>query len=84
MSRLEGAYEQIDRRLGDLHADLDGLRAEFGGLRAEFGGLRAEFGGLRAEFGGLRHDMERRFLWFTGVVVGTWITTIMTILFHRV
>ncbi len=28
MSRLEGAYDQVDRRLGDLRTEMIGLRAE--------------------------------------------------------
>ena len=28
ISRLEGAYEQVDRRLGDMHQAIEGLRTE--------------------------------------------------------
>ena len=33
ISRLEGAYEQVDRRLGDLMQAVAGLRAEIAALR---------------------------------------------------
>lgn len=47
MARLEGSYEQLDKRLGDLSADLQALRAEF---RTEMQAVRAELQNLRAEF----------------------------------
>lgn len=47
MARLEGSYEQLDKRLGDLAADLQALRAEF---RTEIQAVRAELQNLRAEF----------------------------------
>ena len=70
ISRLEGAYEQVDRRLEDMHQSINGLRAEMDGLRAEMhqsiNGLRAEMdAGLRAEMhqsiNGLRTEMNSRF-----------------------
>ena len=35
MSRVEGAYEQVDRRLEDLHDDMGNIRTEMGSLRTE-------------------------------------------------
>ena len=35
ISRLEGAYEQVDRRLDEMHQSIIGLRAEMNALRAE-------------------------------------------------
>jgi len=34
-------------------------------------------------FDGRFSQIDQRFNWVTGLVVGTWITTILTILFHR-
>lgn len=31
ISRLEGAYEQVDRRLDEMHQSINGLRAEMNG-----------------------------------------------------
>ncbi len=39
VSRLEGAYEQVDRRLDELSRAIEGLRAD---MRAEMSALRAE------------------------------------------
>ena len=35
VSRLEGAYEQVDRRLDSMEQAIGGLRADMNGLRAE-------------------------------------------------
>ena len=35
ISRLEGSYEQVDRRLGDLTASVDRLAGDLKALRAE-------------------------------------------------
>ena len=35
VSRLEGAYEQVDRRLDELSRSIESLRTEMNGLRAE-------------------------------------------------
>ena len=35
IAHLEGAYEQIDKRLGSLEAEVRGLRGEMRGLRTE-------------------------------------------------
>jgi uncharacterized coiled-coil DUF342 family protein len=54
MARLEGSYEQLGKRLGDLAADLHALRTEFRteiqALRTEIQTLRTEIQGVRAEF----------------------------------
>ncbi len=48
MARLEGAYDQITRRLDDLHADVQQLRGE---IRTELQQLRTELHiGLRSQF----------------------------------
>ena len=44
VSRLEGAYEQVNERLRDLTEALQSLRAE---MHSEIGSLRAELGSLK-------------------------------------
>ena len=39
VSRLEGAYEQVDRRLSDLNSAIESLRTD---MRAEIGELRRD------------------------------------------
>ena len=72
LSRLEGAYEQVDQRLGDLSEAVNSLRHTVDEYHREtnqrFDALRehvdSEIGSLRAEmyqgFGSLREEMERR------------------------
>ncbi len=66
LARLEGAYEQIDRRLTDLRQEMD---QRFASLD-----LRMDSGFSR---------IDQKFTWMLGLTVGTWITTILTILFRR-
>lgn len=39
VSKLEGAYEQVDARLGDLSRAIESLRGDINGMRTE---IRAE------------------------------------------
>ena len=61
VSRLEGAYEQVDERLGDLTTAVASLRtdmdAKFDAQRAEIAGLRSE---VRSEIAALRAEMNNR------------------------
>lgn len=88
VSRLEGAFEQVNQRFADMRADFD---ARFADMRADFD---ARFADMRADFAGMRADtnvrfetMDRKidtFQWrITALIVGTWITTIATVLLHR-
>ena len=69
MGRLEGAYEQITKRLDSIDARLEHFDAKFDGIDGKFDGLRSE--------------LTTNFRWITGMIFGTWVTTILTIFFHR-
>jgi tetrahydromethanopterin S-methyltransferase subunit G len=58
MAHIEGAFEQINERLGSIDRRFESVDRRF-------------------------DQVDRRFNWLTGIVVGTWMTTILTILFHR-
>jgi hypothetical protein len=73
LARLEGAYEQIDHRLADLRQE---MVERFGTVEQRLSSLE-----LRVDNGFVRID--QKFMWVLGIIVGTWITTILTILFHR-
>lgn len=48
---LEGAFDQINERLGGIERRLEGV--------------------------------DQRFNWVIGIIVGTWITTLLTVIFHH-
>ena len=73
IARLEGSYEQIRDRLNSIERTMD---ARFGELAGQ---MNSRFDQMDARFG----LIDTRFMWLTGVVIGTWITTILTILFHH-
>ena len=62
VSRLEGAYEQLDQWLGDLMGAVRGLDAKVDALRTDIDG---RFDSLRADIDGrfdaLRHEMNSKF-----------------------
>ena len=72
VARLEGTYEQVDRRLGDLAHGLEQVRQELGGLRQE----------MHQEMTDFRRDLSSGLWRQTGLTVGTWIT-VMLALFLR-
>ncbi len=76
VSRLEGALEQIDHRLGDLHQSIIGVREEIHVLRSdtntEIKGLRDE---VKTEISELRAESNSRFNTLTIMVAGSWVTS---------
>jgi hypothetical protein len=68
LARLEGAYEQIANRLTDLRQDVE----------SGFVGLRQDILALRQDMGQRFNAVDQRYTWVVGMIVGTWITTILT------
>lgn len=58
IAHVEGAFDQVNERLGSIERRLDAIDTRF-------------------------NHVDSRFNWLTGIVVGTWATTILTILFHH-
>jgi len=56
MARLEGSYEQIDRRLGTLEQDVWGLRAD---LNAWVDRVDGRFGQMESRFGHIESQIDR-------------------------
>ena len=69
ISRLEGAYEQVDRRLDEMHQSIIGLRAEMNSLRGEMNALRAEMNSRLEE-------MNSRFNTLYVLIAASWVTII--------
>ncbi|MDE2994488.1 MAG: hypothetical protein OXU67_11470 [Chloroflexota bacterium] len=73
ISRLEGAYEQVDRRLEDMHQSINGLRAEMDGLRAE---MHQSINGLRTEMNSRFEEVNSRFNTLIVLLAASWVTLI--------
>ena len=76
IAHLEGAYEQIDRRLAAVENGLSHLRHE----------SAANFAQLRQEMAQSRQQAQEQFRWILGFQIVTWISilgTLLAILFHR-
>lgn len=86
MARLEGAYQQINERLGGIDGGLASIRSEISALRTEgksdFAGLRSEISALRTETKGdlaaarseisdLRKQTATQFYWLLTFVLGS-------------
>jgi hypothetical protein len=91
MAHLEGGYEQLDKRLGDLAASIDSrfaqVDARFVQIDGRFAQIDGRFAQMDMRFGqiDLRLDgVGRRldgFQWrVTSLIVVTWITTMLAIL----
>lgn len=83
IARLEGVNEQIRDRLNGMDVRLNGIDTRLTAIESmidrRFGQIDVRFGQIEARFS----QIDSRFMWLTGIVVGTWITTILTILFHH-
>ncbi len=73
ISRLEGAYEQVDRRLDEMHQSINGLRAEMNGLRVE---MHESINGLRTEMNSRLEEMNSRFNTLYVLIAASWVTII--------
>ena len=71
LAKLEAAVEYLIREVGDVKADGRDTRAEMREMRAE----------SRAEMRDIRTTMNRNLLITIGIVVTTWITIILALLF---
>ena len=58
VSRLEGAYEQLDQRLGDLTGAVRGLDAKIDSLRTD---MDARFAASRGDVDSFRSHVDARF-----------------------
>lgn len=68
MARLEGAYEQINERLGAIDQR---LTSEISGVRSEIVSLRSEVGSVRLETAELRKQTLTQFYWLLTFILGS-------------
>ena len=77
MAHLEGGYEQLDKRLGDLASSID---SRFAQIDARFAQVDSRFGQVELRLDGLGRRLDG-FQWrMTSLIVVTWITTMLAIL----
>jgi hypothetical protein len=77
MANLEGGYQQLDKRLGDLAASIDSRFAQVG---ARFAQMDLRFGQVELRLDGLGRRLDG-FQWrMTSFIVVTWITTMLAII----
>lgn len=69
LAHLEGAFIQMNERLSGIDRRMDSIDRRLDSFEHQTA---------------LRFDqVDRRFNWLTGLVVGTWVTTMLTILLHH-
>jgi hypothetical protein len=73
VARLEGVFEQVGDRLNSIDARLTSMDDHING----------RFGQVEGRFAQIEQKIDSRFAWMLGVVLTTWMTTILTVLFHR-
>lgn len=76
LARLEGAYEQIDRRLTELRQEVTAFRHD---VEQRFVAIDQRFSGIDQRF----IAVDQKLTWIIGLIVATWTTTILTIVFHH-
>ena len=67
ISRLEGAYEQVDRRLDDMHRSIEGLRAE---MNSRFEEVNSRFAEVNSRFNTLIMLLVASWVTLIGVMIG--------------
>ena len=87
LARLEGAYQQIDKRLGDLLATMDArfaqVDARFAQIDARFVHIDARFVQIEDRIGHLEFKMDALQWRLTSLILVTWVTTMLAIFFKQ-
>jgi hypothetical protein len=83
LAHLEGAFLQIDRRLDSFERMVASRFAEvdsrFNQVDSRFNQMESRFTQMESRFS----IIDQRFNWLTGIVVASWISTIVAVLFHH-
>lgn len=67
IAHVEGAFEQVNERLGSIDRRLDAMDTRFNHIEGRFGLIDARF-----------NRVDSRFNWLIGTIVAAWVTTIAT------
>ncbi len=77
LSRLEGAYEQVDQRLGDLTGSVESLR---GGLNSLRGEMNTRLDGMDRRLDAMDAKFEAKLNVLIGVAGGSGIAIVLTLI----
>ena len=70
VSRLEGAYEQVDRRLDDMNLSIERVWTEASNIRTEMNNLRAE---MNSRINNLHILIAGSWITLMGAIIGLYI-----------
>ena len=73
MSKLEGAYEQVNERLGEMNGRIDAVNGRIDGTNVRIDQLRTD---MDARIDSLGAQMNARFNSILVLMLGSWVTTI--------
>jgi tetrahydromethanopterin S-methyltransferase subunit G len=73
IARLEGVYEQVRDRLNGIDVRLAAIDRT----------LETRFALIETRFGQIEQKIDSRFAWLLGIVITSWITTLLAILFRH-
>jgi hypothetical protein len=90
LAHLEGAFGQLDHRLESLErmmiARFDQIDLRFNQIDSRFNQIDSRFGQQESRFNQMESRfsiIDQRFNWLIGILFTSWISTILTVLFHR-
>ena len=69
----------LEARIAHVEGAFDQVNERLNSIDRRLEGFDRRFEGFDRRF----ESVDRRFNWLTGIVVATWVTTILTILFHH-
>ena len=73
MSKLEGAYEQVNERLGEMNGRIDAVNVRIDGTNVRIDQLRTD---MDARIDNLSAQINARFNSILVLMLGSWVTTI--------
>jgi hypothetical protein len=80
MAHLEGVYEQLDKRLGDLTATVE---SRFAQVDSRFAQMDSRFGQVESRLDNLGQKVDGLQWRLTSLIVVTWVTTILAVLLRH-
>lgn len=94
MAHIEGTYEQVSQRLAGFELRFDAIDRRFEAIDRRFEAIDHRFDAVDRRFDLMDRKIETfrsevldkldgRFMWTIGVVLGTWITTILAVIFRH-